>query len=142
MELLGIFHKRAHMEARGLCDAPYTEKGAHALAARDTATQEGVLACAQGRMRNAAALAGKHGLMREERSLARIVLAAYGRWGDDYYEHIEGPVLTAVIDRDRDKLILARDRMAKNACFSQRKQVAKAFATHPTCCWRRARRGR
>ena len=131
MELLGIFHKRAHMEARGLCDAPYTEKGAHALAARDTATQEGVLACAQGRMRNAAALAGELGLMREERSLARIVLAAYGRWGNGYYEHIEGPVLTAIIDRDRDKLILARDRMGEKRLFYTAEAGCVAFADHP-----------
>ena len=91
MELLGIFHKKTFMEARGVCDAPYIEKGGHALAARDAATGGGVMACALGRMRNAAALAEELGLMREERSLARIVLAAYARWGEDYVEHVEGP---------------------------------------------------
>ena len=28
MELLGIFHKKTFMEARGVCEAPYIEKGA------------------------------------------------------------------------------------------------------------------
>ena len=46
MELLGIFHKKTFMEARGVCDAPYIEKGGHALAARDAATGGGVMACA------------------------------------------------------------------------------------------------
>ena len=57
MELLGIFHRRSHMEARGVCDAPYAEKGTHALAAEVMASEGGLLACAQGRIRNAAALA-------------------------------------------------------------------------------------
>ena len=57
MELLGIFHKKTFMEARGVCEAPYIEKGGHALSARDAATSGGVMACALGRMRNAAALA-------------------------------------------------------------------------------------
>ena len=131
MELLGIFHKKTFMEARGVCDAPYIEKGGHALAARDAATGGGVMACALGRMRNAAALAEELGLMREERSLARIVLAAYARWGEDYIEHIEGPVLTAVLDRDADALILCRDRMGERRVFYTAQDGCVAFADHP-----------
>ena len=131
MELLGIFHKKTWMEARGVCEAPYIEKGGHALAARDAATSGGVMACALGRMRNAAALAEELGLMREERSLARIVLAAYARWGEDYIEHIEGPVLTAVLDRDADALILCRDRMGERRVFYIAQDGCVAFADHP-----------
>ena len=131
MELLGIFHKKTFMEARGVCDAPYIEKGGHTLAARDAATGGGVMACALGRMRNAAALAEELGLMREERSLARIVLAAYARWGEDYIEHIEGPVLTAVLDRDADALILCRDRMGERRVFYTAQDGCVAFADHP-----------
>ena len=131
MELLGIFHKKTWMEARGVCEAPYIEKGGHALSARDAATSGGVMACALGRMRNAAKLAEKLGLMREERSLARIVLAAYARWGEDYIEHIEGPVLTAVLDRDADALILCRDRMGERRVFYTAQDGCVAFADHP-----------
>ena len=131
MELLGIFHKKTFMEARGVCEAPYIEKGSHALSARDAATSGGVMACALGRMRNAAALAEELGLMREERSLARIVLAAYARWGEDYIEHIEGPVLTAVLDRDADALILCRDRMGERRVFYTAQDGCVAFADHP-----------
>ena len=131
MELLGIFHKKTWMEARGVCEAPYIEKGGHALSARDAATSGGVMACALGRMRNAAALAEELGLMREERSLARIVLAAYARWGEDYIEHIEGPVLTAVLDRDADALILCRDRMGERRVFYTASDGCVAFADHP-----------
>ena len=131
MELLGIFHKKTFMEARGVCEAPYIEKGGHALSARDAATSGGVIACALGRMRNAAALAEELELMREERSLARIVLAAYARWGEDYIEHIEGPVLTAVLDRDADALILCRDRMGERRVFYTAQDGCVAFADHP-----------
>lgn len=131
MELLGIFHKKTWMEARGVCEAPYIEKGGHALAARDAATSGGVMACALGRMRNAAALAEELGLMREERSLARIVLAAYARWGEDYIEHVEGPVLTAVFDRDADALILCRDRVGERRVFYTAADGCVAFADHP-----------
>lgn len=131
MELLGIFHKKTFMEARGVCEAPYIEKGGHALSARDAATSGGVMACALGRMRNAAKLAEELGLMREERSLARIVLAAYARWGEDYIEHIEGPVLTAVLDRDADALILCRDRMGERRVFYIAQDGCVAFADHP-----------
>ena len=131
MELLGIFHKKTFMEARGVCEAPYIEKGGHALSARDAATSGGVMACALGRMRNAAALAEELGLMREERSLARIVLAAYARWGEDYVEHVEGPVLTAVLDRDADALILCRDRMGERRVFYTAQDGCVAFADHP-----------
>lgn len=131
MELLGIFHKKTWMEARGVCEAPYIEKGGHALSARDAATSGGVMACALGRMRNATALAEELGLMREERSLARIVLAAYARWGEDYIEHIEGPVLTAVLDRDADALILCRDRMGERRVFYTAQDGCVAFADHP-----------
>ena len=44
MELVGIFHKKTFMEARGVCEAPYIEKGGHALSARDAATSGGVMA--------------------------------------------------------------------------------------------------
>ena len=131
MELLGIFHKKTWMEARGVCEAPYIEKGGHALSARDAATSGGVMACALGRMRNAAALAEELGLMREERSLARIVLAAYAHWGEDYIEHIEGPVLTAVFDRDADALILCRDRVGERRVFYTAADGCVAFADHP-----------
>ena len=81
MELLGDFSQEdAHGGPWYLRRAVH-RKGGNALAARDTATQGGVMACALGRMRNAAALAEELGLMREERSLSRIVLAAYARWG-------------------------------------------------------------
>ena len=119
------------MEARGVCEAPYIEKGGHALSARDAATSGGVMACALGRMRNAAALTEELELMREERSLARIVLAAYARWGEDYIEHIEGPVLTAVLDRDADALILCRDRMGERRVFYTASDGCVAFADHP-----------
>ena len=142
MELLGIFHKKTWMEARGVCEAPYIEKGGHALSARDAATSGGVMACALGRMRNAAKLAEELGLMREERSLARIVLAAYARWGEDYIEHIEGPVLTAVLDRDADALILCRDRMGERRVFYTASDGAWPSPTTRTCFWRRAACGR
>ena len=47
MELLGIFHKKTFMEARGVCEAPYIEKGGHALSARDAATSGGGGECAR-----------------------------------------------------------------------------------------------
>lgn len=130
MELLGLFHRRAHMEARGACDLPYIEKGAHALAARDMASEGGVLACAVGRLRNADALARELGL-EAERAQAKLVLAAYARWGEEYVSHLEGPVATAVLDRDGDRLVLSRDRMGERRLFYALDGDCAAFSDHP-----------
>ena len=69
--------------------------------------------------------------MREERSLARIVLAAYARWGEDYVERVEGPVLTAVLDRDADTLILCRDRVGERRVFYNRRGRLRGLCRPP-----------
>ncbi|NLD59356.1 MAG: asparagine synthetase B [Clostridiales bacterium] len=131
MNLLGIYHRRPYMEMRGVCDAPYIEKGAHALASADAASEGGILACAQGRMRNAAALMRELGIERDRPTAAQLTLAVYRRWGEAYFEHIEGPVTTAVIDRENDMLLVSRDRMGECPLFYAAEGGSVAFADHP-----------
>ena len=82
MELLGIFHKKTFMEARGVCDAPYIEKGRpRACGARRGHGRRGDGLRAGDGCATPRRWRRSWGLMREERSLARIVLAAYRALG-------------------------------------------------------------
>src|SRR3954469_113136 len=40
-----------------------------------------------------------------------VVLAAYHRWREHFAEHLVGMFAVAIVDRDADRLVLARDRL-------------------------------
>lgn len=129
MHFLGVYHKTPFLELKSATDAPYMEKGRDALAAEGIATEPGRMACVSGRIRNLDALAAALELRRP--SPGEVLLAAYRRWGEGYAEHIEGPAATVILDRDRDRLLLARDRMGDRPVFYSQGDNFVAFADHP-----------
>ena len=144
MELLGIFHKKTWMEARGVCEAPYIEKGGHALAARDAATSgggDGLRAGADAQRRGAGggtgadargALACAHrsgGLRALGRGLHRTHRGA----------GFDGGCSTATRDRAHP---LPRPRGRTARVSTPPRTAAWPSPTTRTCCWRRAACGR
>lgn len=115
-------------------DAPINYMGRHMLAARQIAADGGAMAMAVGRPRNAAALKealSQDGLHLSGDSTGALVLACYRRWGEDYPRHLEGVVVSAVIDQDSRTLILSRDAMGCLPLFYAHQGGCVAFADHP-----------
>ncbi|HWF86348.1 MAG TPA: asparagine synthase-related protein, partial [Vicinamibacterales bacterium] len=67
-----------------------------------------------------------------------LVLAAYGRFGERFVEHLEGDFVIAVFDGRANRLLLARDRVGlRPLCYTQCNgsflfaSEAKALLAHP-----------
>ena len=115
-------------------DAPINYMGRHMLAGRQIAADGGAMAMAVGRPRNAASLKealSQDGLHLSGDSVGALVLACYRRWGEDYPRHLEGVVVSAVIDQDSRTLILSRDAMGCLPLFYAHQGGSVAFADHP-----------
>ncbi|MEA5068999.1 MAG: asparagine synthase-related protein, partial [Christensenellaceae bacterium] len=132
---VGFFFTCQPQSLLGAVDAPSGVLGGQGLCAH-TATDGGAMACASGYIRNEHAL---HERLREAGvrvdaagGLSALVLAAYRLWGERYPEHLEGPVASAVIDRDMDVLVLSRDRMGEQRVFYLAQGASVAFADHPS----------
>ena len=95
------------------------------LCARGAYSRGSLLALTWGRLRNRAALGG------ESASDAERVLLAYERWGEDYPRHLEGPLVSCVMDAGSDILVLSRDRMGEMPVFYARQGDSLAFSDHP-----------
>ena len=130
MNYFGVYHSDYSRGLSAACDAPCITKGRMTLCARGTASQGGVIAMARGRLRNRESLIAALNADADASS-SRLVLAAYRRWGADYPRHVEGPVMTCVMDSDADALVLARDRMGEQPVFYARTEKGAAFADHP-----------
>ena len=94
------------MRARNLTGEAFLSLGGSAVSGRDVFSEGGILALAEGEIRNRDALLASVGA----RSPAELILRLYSRWGADYVRRVEGPVATAVMDRAEGRLILSRDR--------------------------------
>lgn len=130
MNYFGTYRMDSRMRTSGICDAPCISKGAMMLAGFDTASDAGRMALCFGQMRNRSALAKKLGIA-PYATAAQLALGAYEKWGEDYAAHIEGNVVSCIADVDRNKMLLARDRMGENSVFYALRAGRFMFADHP-----------
>ena len=130
MDFLGAYHSDIRPRALGICDAPHISKGQMTLAGFETASDAHGMALVHGRMRNRRSLARELGCA-PYASQAQLALSAYAAWGDGYARHIEGPCMSCVADVDRDRMLIARDRMGETSVFFARRGEGVAFADHP-----------
>ena len=130
MNYFGVYHSDYSRSGSGIFDAPCITKGRMTLCAHGAVSRGGLLAMACGRARNRRALESCLEARRDE-SLASLVLRAYERWGWDYPGHIEGPVVSCVMDAGEDLLMLCRDRMGEKPVFYARQGDSLAFSDHP-----------
>ena len=126
MNFFGVYHSDYSRSNSGIFDAPCITVGRMMLCAHGAASRENLLALAWGRVRNRSVLEGGGAA-----SAAALVLRAYERWGEDYAAHIEGPVVSCVMDAGADALILCRDRMGEKPVFYARQGDSLAFSDHP-----------
>lgn len=129
MNFFGVYHSGYARSNGGICDAPCVTKGGMSLSAAEAVSEGGLIAMAEGRLRNREEL--RSALGDPGASGAKLVLLAYEKWGEDYPEHIEGPVLTCVMDASADAMVLSRDRMGEQPVFYARRGDSVIFADHP-----------
>ena len=131
----GLFFCKNQRAMQGLCHAPCQIVGKHALSAHDTAADGGAIAFASGRLRNAHELAqtlAENGASAPcDTDLAGLILGAYRLWGDRYAEHLHGPIISGIIDRDANLMLISRDRMGELPLFYTYRSGSMAFASHP-----------
>ena len=130
MNYFGVYHQDYVQRNGSICDAPCVCKGRMMLCAYGSCSEEGLIAMAEGRLRNRRALASALGCAVDAEP-ARIVLNAYRRWGTDYPRHLEGPVMSCVMDSAADRMVLSRDRMGEQPVFCAAKGEKLAFSDHP-----------
>ena len=130
MNYFGVYHQDYLRRGGGICDAPCVSKGRMMLCAHAAATRDQLIAMVSGRMRGRAALAEALGLPRQTEA-PTLVLSAYERWGADYPRHIEGPVVTCVMDSGADAMVLSRDRMGEQPVFYAGNGERLSFSDHP-----------
>jgi asparagine synthase (glutamine-hydrolysing) len=58
-----------------------------------------------------------------------VILAAYAEWGEDFVDHVDGMFAIAIWDSERQRLVLARDRVGKKPLFLYRDDRILAFAS-------------
>ena len=135
-QLLGLYHSPRPRALQGFYDAPYVMMGRHVLCGRGHASDGGICALAVGWARNTDALRRS---IREsgvtlgpDAGLSALLLHAYRLWGERFAEKIEGPVRCAVIDQNKNLLLLSTDRMGEaGPLFYAEKDGMVAFAGHP-----------
>lgn len=130
MNYFGVYHGDYSHSGSVICDALCISKGRMTLCGKDIASEGNLVAMTEGYMRNRRRLASElkcsAGI-----SAARMALKAYQKWGEDYPKHIEGAVVTCVMDADKDRMILSRDRMGEKPVFYTRHFQETVFADHP-----------
>ena len=130
MNYFGVYHQDYVQRNGSICDAPCVSKGRMMLCAYGSASEDGLIAMTEGRLRNRRALASTLGCAPDAEP-ARIALNAYRRWGTDYPRHLEGPVMTCVMDSTADRMVLSRDRMGELPIFYAAMGDKLAFSDHP-----------
>ncbi len=131
MNYIGIYHTDYTRPGSVGCDAPCITKGRMMLCAHNAASEGGLVALAVGRLRNRRRLAEELDCPRNA-SLSQLALRAYLRWGTTYPIHLEGPVVSCVMDEDGDAMVLSRDRMGELPLFYARfGQGGVVFSDHP-----------
>ena len=130
MNYLGVYHSDYSRICSGVCDAPCLSKGHMTLSAREVASEGALIAMVSGRLRNQAALSGELG---ESKPLppATLALRAYRKWGVEFVSHLEGPVMSCLMDAEEDILVLSRDRMGEKPVYYAVRGDRAAFSDHP-----------
>ena len=127
--------------AQGLTKEMFVSLGQSAVSARDVYAQGALIVMAEGEMRNRNALTRALKLSYDA-SISLITARAYRMWGADYPRHIEGNVVTAVIDRTEDRMILSADRAGAIGVYYAFRGRSAAFASHPELLLRMGAAGR
>ncbi|MBR3928985.1 MAG: hypothetical protein IKJ65_08300 [Clostridia bacterium] len=130
MQFLGMFRHVRTSHAQGLTKEMFVSLGQSAVSAHDVFAQGGLIVMAEGEMRNRNTLARALKLTYDA-SMSLIITRAYRMWGADYPRHIEGNVVTAVIDRTEDRMILSSDRAGAIGVYYAWRGRSAAFASHP-----------
>ncbi len=130
MNYFGIYHAEYTRSSGGICDAPCVTKGRMSLCAYGLASEGQLIAMAEGRLRNRRALAAALECPANV-DAAQLVLRAYQAWGEAYPAHLEGPVLSCVLDAAADAMVLSRDRMGEQPVFYARRGDSIVFSDHP-----------
>ena len=130
MNYYGVYHQDYVQRNGSICDAPCISKGRMMLCAHHSATRGSLLAMTAGRLRNRRALASALGCSGDCEAAA-LVLSAYQKWGEDYPRHLEGPVVSCVMDSEADVMVLSRDRMGEQPVFYAVRDGRAAFSDHP-----------
>ena len=138
MNFFGVYHQDYVQRNGSICDAPCVSKGRMMLCAYGSASENSLIAMTAGRMRNRRALASALDCP-PDADPARLVLKAYRKWGKDYPERIEGPVMTCVMDAGKDCMVLSRDRMGEQLLFYTHDGDRLAFSDHPDTLLKNAR---
>ena len=138
MNYFGVYHSDYSRSSSGIFDAPCITVGRMMLCARGAFSRGKQLALVWGRIRNRSALASALGCPGDV-SGSELALRAYQRWGVDYPGHIEGPVVSCVMDAAADTLVLVRDRMGERPVFYARHGDSLAFSDHPDVLLKAAR---
>ncbi len=75
-----------------------------------------------------------------DHSDTEVLLHAYREWGDEFVNELNGMWAFAILDRDRGRLLLSRDRFGKKPLFWFHREGTFAFASeltalraHPAC---------
>lgn len=72
-------------------------------------------------------LAGSYRFRSE--SDTEVILAAYGRWGEDFVDHLVGMFAIALVDRRRKRTLLVRDRLGIKPLYVAEVDGALRFAS-------------
>ncbi|MBQ2956624.1 MAG: asparagine synthetase B [Clostridia bacterium] len=135
-QFLGMYHSNKPRALQGYYDAPYVMMGRNVLCGQGHAAGDGVCALISGWIRNADTLraeirAAGRAVSTDSRPAA-LLMSAYLLWGDRAAEKIEGPAVLVVIDQNRDRLMIASDRMGEaGPVFWADKGGFIAFSDHP-----------
>jgi len=130
-QFLGMLYSKDAHRLREVCAEGYAEVGEHVLCGGAAVCEGDAAALSAGWMRNERVLRTELGLA-EDAPPSLLVLRAYRRWGEEYIEHIEGPVICAVLDGRKGRLLLSSDRMGEaGGVFYRVQGKSVIFAGHP-----------
>lgn len=130
MNFLGLYRHVRSPHAKSLTGEMYVSLGMNSISGRDLYAEGGLIALAEGKIRNQSALV-KALKLSADAPMGLIVNRAYRYWGADYVRRIEGSVMTAVIDRAEERMLLSADRTGAVPVFYTWKGRSAAFASHP-----------
>lgn len=92
------------------------------LASNKTGT---LIAALDGKIFNGAEIAQElrnHGYHSIRNSSAEILVDAYDLWGTSFFDHLRGEFAFAILDKEKEQLIIARDRIGKKPLYWFRNQ--------------------
>ncbi len=141
MQFLGMFRHVRTSHAQGLTKEMFVSLGQSAVSARDVYAQGGLIVMAEGEMRNRNTLTRALKLSCDA-SMSLITARAYRMWGADYPRRIEGAVVTAVIDRAEDRMIVSADRAGAIGVYYAWRGRSAAFASHASLLLKMGAAGR